>query len=63
MCSFLGAQWCFYSSNFAVTFAHLNFLTLLRPDENEAFEYGIITPSPALKYRQNLIPFTWNSTE
>ena len=38
--------------------AHLNSLTLLRPDENEAFEYGIITPATTLKYRQNLIPFS-----
>ena len=40
--------------------APLNSLTLLRPDENEAFEYGVITPSPTLKYCQNLIPFSWN---
>ena len=40
--------------------APLNSLTLLRPDENEAFEYGIITPSPTLKYYQNLIPFSGN---
>ena len=40
--------------------APLNSLTLLRPDENEAFEHGIITPSPTLKYCQNLIPFSGN---
>ena len=40
--------------------ARLNTLTLLRLEENEVFEYGIITPTPTVKYRQNLIPFSWN---
>ena len=40
--------------------AHLNPLTLLRPDKHEALEYGIITPTLTLKYRQNIIPFSWN---
>ena len=43
--------------------AHLNLPTLLRPDENGAFEYRIITPTPTLKYHQNLIPFSWTWTE
>ena len=38
----------------------LNILTLLRLEKNEAFEYGIITSTPTVKYRQNLIPFSWN---
>ena len=33
--------------------AHLNSLTLLRPDETKAFENGIITPTTALKYQLN----------
>ena len=43
--------------------ARLNTLTLLRVEENEAFEYGIITSTHTVKYRQNLIPFSWNLTE
>ena len=43
--------------------AHINSLTLLRPDENQAFEYRIIISAPTLKYCENLIPFSWNSTE
>ena len=43
--------------------AHLNSLILLRPDENEAFEYGIIAPTPTLQYHKNHIPFSWNLTE
>ena len=35
--------------------AHLKSQALLRPDENEAFEYRIITPTFTLKYHQNLI--------
>ena len=33
--------------------AHLNSLTILRPDETEAFENGIITHTTALKYQLN----------
>ena len=43
--------------------AHLNFLTLWRPVENKAFENGIITPTPTLKYHQNPIKFSWKWTE